>query len=130
MKFEKILEMKRRGHKIRIANLEEKLLVPFGEDARYIPLSFFGKIINGDRYTIAKRKKVKLKDLTKAEYRDFWQEEERTFGKKSGSCSNCIFKNLECDPNLASCRIYHKDMFSDKFLEQELEFDEIWFDCE
>lgn len=60
-------------------------------------------------------KKKKLRDLTKQEW-DKWQE------KNCGDCSKCIFEHVFCD--MESGWIHHKDLYSDKFLDQEFEVEE------
>ena len=61
------------------------------------------------------QKKKKLRDLTIEEYAK-WKR------KNCGNCSKCIFRHVYCntfDEN--NCWIYHKDLYSDKFLDQEIE---------
>ena len=38
-------------------------------------------------------------------------------------CKNCIFKGVECNLEWKSCWIKHKDLYSDKFLDQEVEIE-------
>lgn len=38
-------------------------------------------------------------------------------------CENCVLSNASCDYTLNSCWINHKDMYSDKFLNQEIEIE-------
>ena len=60
-------------------------------------------------------KKKKLRDLTPEEW-EKWKE------KNCGNCSKCIFNKIACYHPYVNCSwINHKDMYSDKFLEQEIE---------
>lgn len=59
--------------------------------------------------------KVKLRDLTLEQYRNW----------NCGSvCSNCMFRDVVCMTYEKSCWVQHKDLYSDKFLDQELVIDE------
>ena len=61
-------------------------------------------------------KKKKLRDLKPEEY-DKWKK------KNCDNCRKCIFKNVVCNMRDYSW-IHHKDLYSDKFLEQEVEVEE------
>jgi hypothetical protein len=64
------------------------------------------------------KKKIKLRDLT--------EEQEREWKNKNCPnllCKNCPLVTGECVAGYPSFFIYHKDMFSDKFLDQEVEID-------
>ena len=80
-------------------------------------------LINGDLKIIKlpkEPKKKKLRDLTKKEY-EKWQE--NNCGKDN-PCYNCLFKNIPCHSFIDVCWINHKDLYSDKFLDQEIEVEE------
>ncbi len=62
-------------------------------------------------------KKIKLRDLSEEQYKE-WIEK-----KCKGYCYKCIFNNVRCDSYLNCCWVYNKDMFSDKFLNQEVEIE-------
>lgn len=63
-------------------------------------------------------KKKKLRDLTVEEYHKW----ECNVCIKISHCNNdCIFKNVPCDSCNERCWIHHKDLYSDKFLDQEIE---------
>lgn len=69
-------------------------------------------------YTIVKfPKKKKLRDITIEEYTT-WKT------KNCSKCKNCIFKNVNCSEYSAGCWINNKDLYSDKFLDQEVEVPE------
>ena len=57
-------------------------------------------------------KKKKLRDLTPEEF-DKWKK------KNCGNCLKCIFAHVFC--GIDDCWVNHKDLYSDKFLEQEIE---------
>lgn len=58
--------------------------------------------------------KKKLKDLTLREFID-WKKE------NCKKCKNCIFRDIECNGYSNNCWINNKDIYSDKFLNQEIE---------
>lgn len=61
--------------------------------------------------------KIKLRDLTIEQYKK-WNR------NTCEGCDDCIFRNVYCSSDDRECWVYHKDMFSDKFLDQEIEIDE------
>lgn len=65
-------------------------------------------------------KKIKLKDLTTEQYKNM---------NCSGICSFCIFKDVICARHSDRCWVQHKDLYSDKFLEQEIEIEETILDA-
>ena len=60
-------------------------------------------------------KKKKLRDLTKEEHSK-WLEK----NCKNNICDKCIFNNVVCS-NADCSWIYHKDLYSDAFLNKEIE---------
>lgn len=68
------------------------------------------------------KKKIKLKDLTKEQ----WDTNRNSLCKldKGENCDKCIFQWVGCDDSiLRSSWINHKEMYSDKFLNQEVEIE-------
>lgn len=66
-----------------------------------------------------KKKKKKLRDLTPEEW-DKWKEI-----CSYTSCSECIFRYVSCiRSDREECWIHHKDLYSDKFLDQEIEVED------
>ena len=59
--------------------------------------------------------KIKLRDLTEEQY-------EKDCEKRI--CAECLFHVVECDLKYDNCWFKHKDLYSDKFLDQEIEIDE------
>lgn len=76
-------------------------------------------LLKGDFKIIKLPKKKKLRDLTMEEYKKW---EERCC--PNNDCDNCPFFTLACNSFSDSCWINHKDLFSDKFLDQEVEIPE------
>lgn len=65
--------------------------------------------------------KIKLRDVTFKQY-DKWYSEECLDG--SQTCKNCPFQKVKCGVSFDSTWVNSKDLFSDKFLDQEIEIDE------
>ena len=63
-------------------------------------------------------KKKKLRDLTEEEWNK-WQRK----NCKNISCDSCNLNNVACNMGIRSW-IHHKDLYSDKFLDQEIEVEE------
>lgn len=61
-------------------------------------------------------KKKKLRDLTPEEF-DKWKDNGCT-----KNCDDCIFYNVYCYTE--HCWVYHKNLYSDEFLDQEIEVEE------
>ena len=62
------------------------------------------------------KKKIKLKDLTEEQYGKW-------IGKNCKACADCPLDNVRCESYDRKCWIKHKDLFSDKFLNQEIEIE-------
>ena len=79
-------------------------------------------IIKG-KYKIIKLQKEpnkkKLRDLTVEEYKH-WQK----INCDNIDCDKCIFFNISCHKYNVNCWVNHKELYSDKFLNQEIEVDE------
>lgn len=61
------------------------------------------------------KKKIKLKDLTKEQWDDY-------VSNCKCACSKCIFRNACCQKSYGEESWFNnKDLFSDKFLDQEIE---------
>ena len=75
-------------------------------------------LLNGYYKIIKLPKKKKLRDLTPEEW-DKWQK------KNCSNCSKCIFANVLCYGSFVKeSWIHHKDVYSDKFLNREIEVEE------
>lgn len=72
--------------------------------------------LNADDWEIVKEtKKVKLRDLTKEQFKKFCEKTK---------CELCLFYFLNCVTNDEISWLYHKEFFSDKFLDREIEIEE------
>ena len=61
--------------------------------------------------------KVKLRDLTKEQYREY----ENSCAERI--CTKCPFHDVECNLQNNNCWFHHKDLYNDKFLDQEIEIE-------
>ena len=77
-------------------------------------------LIKNPKLIIKLPKKKKLRDLTPEEW-DKWREKKCRFTR----CENCIFNSASClESESKYSWIHHKDLYSDKFLDQEIEVEE------
>ena len=81
----------------------------------------FMEIIKNPKLIIKLPKKKKLRDLTPEDYKR-WRC--NNCAKAILSCEECIFDCVNCDNNSKKCGVNNKDLYSDKFLDQELEVEE------
>ena len=65
------------------------------------------------------KQKIKLRDLTPEQYSKY---KEGGCGC-NGSCNECMFGSVNCVSASKSCWVFHKDLYSDKFLDQEIEIE-------
>ena len=63
-------------------------------------------------------KKVKLRDLTEEQYSS------RCKNHCDWHCKDCRFKTVTCNYESARCWVDNKEVYSDKFLDQEIEVEE------
>ena len=123
MKFEEVLPTLREGRKIRRKSwgrvhsfiiIKDDSLV---DDYRCNVVIYAYDLKADDWEIVTEKKKVKLRDLT-AEQVKKWIGENCNRGDY---CKDCPFRCIECyDTFWLSC----KDMFSDKFLDQEIEVEQ------
>lgn len=66
------------------------------------------------------KKKIKLKDLTCEQYKN-WKNKQC----RSSNCKNCIFYTVSCGEWRNDCWVNNKDLYNEKFLNQEVELGEI-----
>ena len=128
MKFEEAITFLKNGKKVRrkdSARIDCYTYVYVNYSGYVIPqCKNFGDYIlkmsdfNADDWEIVnEKKKVKLRDLT-AEQVKKWIDENCNRGDY---CKGCPFRCIECYDTFW---LSHKDMFSDKFLDQEIEVEE------
>lgn len=130
MKFEEILPALREGKKITSEHLKKcgyqyiyyRDKTMFENKGGYWHLTNCELVESDDWEIIKETKKVKLRDLT-----------EKQFNKWVGNycgfspdyrCGGCPFNIVDCISLNDTCRLKNKDLFSDKFLDQEVEVEE------
>ena len=111
----------KRGDKIfkEIYYFDERIYIHSeNDDSTYIPM--LNNILNGE-YKIIKltKKKKKLRDLTVEEYKKWLA---NYCENRHIRCEGCIFSGSDCSIKFGW--INHKDLYSDKFLDQEIEVEE------
>lgn len=129
MRFEEILPALREGKKITKASWWEGHYVELtldgiiDQDGRDFVLNR-GDLICDDWEIVKEKKKVKLRDLTAKQYKTFV---DRKCGNQMRGigCVGCPFYHISCLYGKDNrCRIDNKDLYSNKFLDQEIEIGE------
>lgn len=129
MKFEKVIPAYRKGKKIRRKcwneeNVMDLCIVKGIGKYGYVKEGQFWKavveaLLKADDWEIVKeKKKIKLRDLV------FYQFESWKTKNCNKVCGRCPFYNANCLTTENSCWVNHKDLYSDKFLDQEIEIEE------
>lgn len=124
MKFEEVLPALREGKKIRIKGWKEIQYIYKpknendlrAEDYKAVNLSW-KDFFSDDWEIVEELKKVKVRNLTKEQYREYGK------GCADRICNKCPFHKVECNPQNSNCWFYHKDLYNDKFLDQEIEIE-------
>lgn len=78
-----------------------------------------GDFLNGNFEIVKLHKKKKLKDLTEEDFKK-WRNKNCNILK----CNECIFEYVYCTKSTNECWANHKDLYSNKFLDQEVEVSE------
>ena len=128
MRFEEVLPALRAGKKIRRTRWKKDICISIAIEGgcdHYVRYNF-GSVFNfnksdfeNDDWEIVKEtKKVKLRDLTGEQYCRWLK------NHNCSSCENCLFKTVVCGYANQRCWFNHKDLYSDKFLDQEIEVGE------
>lgn len=130
MKFEEVLPALREGKRAKIVGSEgvyflddKQELIVYKKDGWRVGTSIdYGKITSDDWEIVEEKKKVKVKlrDLTPEQYKS-WCEKNCD---KYERCEDCIFFKVHCIEDISNCWIENKDLYSDKFLDQEIEIEE------
>lgn len=68
--------------------------------------------------------KVKLRDLTEEQYKDWLKRYCDTGKGMCESCFSCIFDSVFCNERHQNCWIYNKSLQDEKFLDREIEVEE------
>lgn len=134
MKFEEVLPALREGKKIRRKdsswiNYYECIYV--NRVGNVIPnRAYFDdyiletKDLDADDWEIVEeKKKVKLRDLTEEQFKKWVL---KNCVNYDGNCKGCPFQRVQCNssPSANYWWIRNKDLYSDKFLDQEVEIEE------
>lgn len=67
--------------------------------------------------------RIKLRDMDKGHYKQWLDKNCKWDFDTPKHCWECIFRNVFCAMKDSRCWIHHKDMFSDKFLDQEIDLE-------
>lgn len=128
MKFEEVLPALLDGKKIRRKSWTNgnRIIIKNNEITdsfnRRLAISVEG--FKADDWEIVKeKKKVKFRDLTKEQFKKYCESITKAPGK-GHICSTCPFHNVSCTDWHEEGWIYHKDLYSDKFLDQEIEIND------
>ena len=127
MKFEEVLPALREGKKIRLKEWKEieyiykpkKETELRAEDYKAVDLSW-EDFFSDNWEIIEEPKKIKLRDMTFEQYKKWL---EKNCLEKVFCDEDCPFSKVICYKN-NRCWVYHKEMFSDKFLDQEIEIED------
>ena len=127
MRFEEILPALRTGKKIRRTGWKKDICISIAIEGgcdHYVRYNFgsvfnFNKsdFENDDWEIVEEKKKVKLRDLTEKQYREYEKYCEKRI------CAKCPLYDVECDSKYDNCWFKHKDLYSNKFLDQEIEIE-------
>lgn len=128
MKFEEVLPALREGKKIRRRGRSKSDYILIGtddlvfdQDDEYFPFSL-DDFLDDDWEIVEETKNVKLKDLTIEQYKKWFKNNCDTFG----DCVGCPFSKVRCSnyEKKNDWWIENKDLYSNKFLDQEIEIEE------
>ena len=132
MKFEEVLPALREGKKITCSIIKNSgchyiyyfdgtIFCDSGGGCLYLTDKAIIEI--DDWEVIKEQKKVKLRDLTEEQYQKWILKNCDNYDDK---CEGCPFQKVYCDrnPNIDDWWIRNKDLYSNKFLDQEVEIDE------
>lgn len=127
MNFEEILPALKEGKKIRRKswhkihgvqkiNATDDSIVD--ENGEYFPF-VLEDFLSNDWEVIKEKRRVKLRDLTPEQYKNWYRD------YCCGHCEGCVFDKTNCDPHDERfCWVNNKDLYSDKFLDREVEIEE------
>lgn len=129
MTFYEVLPALKEGKKIRKTRWDKDHYIFYTyrikwQDGRDYPFGIFD--FEDDTWEIIPDpvpKKVKLRDLTKKQYQKRYKKCCKKFGKY---CNGCPFQKVQCynDERLNNIWYLNKDLYSDEFLDQEIEIEE------
>lgn len=119
MKFEKILPTFLEGKKIKVVGSSKSYQ---RKEQLYCTMKVYD-ILYSDWEIVRESKKVKLRDLTEEQYKKWIK---NNCSKYDTDCHGCPFQKVKCDNSNKINDVWYlnKDLFSDKFLDQEIEIEE------
>ena len=127
MKFEEVLPALREGKKVTSTlingiNCEYMYYSPedgefYTEKGSRVYLFSNEFMTINDWEIVEEPKKIKLRDLTEKEFQN-WKNE-----KCEADCEHCIFENVGCAEWKNNCWVRNKNLYSNKFLNQEIEIE-------
>lgn len=97
---------------------EELRLFSEDEELKYLDAMLF-RLLNGRCKFVKKLPKKKLRFWTMEDFKK-WE----NIKCSKIVCKNCPFYNTKCNYYDETCWVNHKDLYSDKFLDQEVEVPE------
>lgn len=107
-------EFKIKGNGDTIYRIDEELYI-YRDNEILCSDKGLNNLITGYFKIIKLPKTKKLRDLTEEEWNKWKQ-------KNCNNCDKCIFRYASCYNSYENCSwIHHKDLYSDKFLDQEIE---------
>ena len=124
MTFEEVLPELKEGKKIRRENWNKIHEIHVNDDYivdendEYFPFVLEDFSTN-DWEVVEEKKKVKLRDLTGEQYKNWYKNNCGEY-----DCIKCIFYRVPCAYDTINCWIKNKDLYSDKFLDQEIEIED------
>ena len=128
MKFEEILPALKEGKKVKQKDWKDVYLhinssglyELSGRNAGHTSLYFeITSLLENDNWELVEeKKKVKLRDLTEEQYKNWHKNNCNKL-----ECKDCVFCNVRCSFGVV-CWVRNKDLYSDKFLDQEIEIEE------
>lgn len=133
MKFEEVLPTLREGKEIRRKSWVDKRRYSF-EGGKFIyysnePEIYFKQfmeediLLADDWEVVEGKKKVKLRDLTEEQFKKYCKSFTGNYNY-GNDCDKCVFHKVSCIYWYENCWIKHKDLYSDEFLNQEVEIEE------
>ena len=129
MKFKDVIPALKEGKKIRRRKWNKSNYIFIGTDdlvydQNYEYFIFILEDFEDENWEIVKEpNKVKLRDLTEEQFNDYCNKL-TDYGEDVNSCKQCLFRYVPCFTDNDNCWIKHKDLYSDKFLDQEIEIEE------
>ena len=125
MRFEEVLPVLRKGIKVRRKSWNKRNYIVVKKDNLIVDendyaIPFCIDDFSADDWEIVREpKKVKLRDLSEEQFEKWMLKNCDNYE----GCKGCPFQKVYCDrnPNIDDWWIRNKDLYSDKFLDQEVE---------